>query len=85
MIYQLKFMYDDNKEVNVTMKEEELSKFYKCLSEKSMYFDKDCNLGFWTDLDKVRYVQAQRMAPKEDEKPVHEVDAIPESAEVQSS
>lgn len=58
MIYQLKFVYHDQKDLVINIAAEKLQAFFVALNGKQMYFDELNNMGFWTDLDKIRYVQA---------------------------
>jgi len=58
MIYSLKFVYHDNKDLVINIAAEKLQAFFSALNGKQMYFDELNNMGFWTDLEKIRYVQA---------------------------
>lgn len=60
MIYTLKFIYQDGKELNINIEKEDLKPFFESLSKKEMYFDENQMMGFWSDLDKVRWIQANR-------------------------
>lgn len=58
MIYSLKFVYHDNKDLVINIAADKLQAFFGALNGKQMYFDELNNMGFWTDLEKIRYVQA---------------------------
>lgn len=58
MIFSLKFVYQDNKDLTINIAAEKMAAFFSALNQKQMYFDETTNIGFWTDLDKIRYVQA---------------------------
>ena len=58
MICNLKFVYFDNKDVTLTIKEESLGNLFTSLNQKQMYFDEINKMGFWTDLDKIRYIHS---------------------------
>ncbi|NGX36883.1 MAG: hypothetical protein K1000chlam2_00028 [Chlamydiae bacterium] len=75
MLYSVKFTFLDTHEVEIKIDKESLTNFFTCLKEKNVYWnDEDGTVGFWLDLDKVRYVQcfAERRIesdsdPKEDQ------------------
>lgn len=58
MICNLKFVYFDNKDVTLTIKDENLDNLFTSLNQKQMYFDEINKMGFWTDLDKIRYIHS---------------------------
>lgn len=58
MIFSLKFVYQDNKDLTINIAAEKMAAFFSALNQKQMYFDETTNMGFWTDLDRIRYVQA---------------------------
>ena len=58
MICSLKFVYNDNKDVLMTIAADKLEGLFNALNAKQMYFDEGNKMGFWTDVDKLRYVQA---------------------------
>lgn len=61
MIYTLKLVYHDNKDLIINIASEKLQSFFVSLNGKQMYFDESNNMGFWTDLDKIRYVQCMQV------------------------
>lgn len=65
MIYQFKFIYLDDKDLSVNIAEENVPAFFASLNNKQMYFDELNKMGFWTDLDKIRYMQSFQIPPKE--------------------
>jgi hypothetical protein len=67
MIYSLKFVYHDNKDLVINIAAEKLQNFFTALNGKQMYFDDINQMGFWTDLDKIRYVQAFQVQGDKDE------------------
>lgn len=71
MIYSLKFVYHDNKDLVINIAADKLQAFFGALNSKQMYFDELNNMGFWTDLEKIRYVQAVQVT-----KPEGELDAF---------
>jgi len=67
MIYSIKFVYNDGKDLVINIIEANAAEFFNRLSTKTVYFDEQNNVGFWTDLDKVRYIE-MRKVPVEGEK-----------------
>lgn len=65
MNFQLKFYYDDGKDIAVNMEEKNLPAFFNSLNNHQMYFEEESNVGFWTDLDKIRYIEAFRLKQEE--------------------
>lgn len=57
MAIQIKFVYNDGKDLQVDVQEEKLKFFFDCLNTRGIYWNDEETLGFWTDLDKIRYVQ----------------------------
>jgi hypothetical protein len=66
MICSLKLIYNDNKDLVIKIAEENLPAFFGSLNAKQMYFDNFNKMGFWTDLDKIRYVQALKDSSEEE-------------------
>ncbi len=67
MNYTIKLVYMDGKELTIALSEDKLGDFYETLSKKGIYWMEKSDNGFWTDLDKVRYVQIFKIkeeAPK---------------------
>lgn len=69
MIYSLKFVYHDNKDLVINIAAEKLQNFFASLNSKQMYFDDINQMGFWTDLDKIRYVQAFQVEGAKNDQP----------------
>jgi len=58
MQYLVKFVYDDGKELDVSVNAEQLQPFFQSLDAKQVFWsDEDRKHGMWLDLGKVRYVQ----------------------------
>ena len=58
MQYIVKFVYDDGKDLDVSIEAARLQDFFSCLDNKQVFWaDKESKSGFWLDLKKVRFVQ----------------------------
>ena len=57
MIYSIKFIYNDGKDLFINIEEDKLGSFFNALNSKSLYYDESINAGFWADLEKIRYIQ----------------------------
>lgn len=55
----VKFVYNDGKDLNVNIPDEDFSKFFLNLNENKPYWDKDIKNGFWTNMSDVRFIQFQ--------------------------
>ena len=60
-VYQIKFFYNDSKEVNINMPLNKMTLFFEQMSKKEIFWSKSdsegVDLGFWTNLDTVRFIQ----------------------------
>ena len=53
----VKFVYNDGKDLNVTIPDEDLNKFFGNLNQGQPYWDKNIKNGFWTNMGDVRFIQ----------------------------
>ena len=65
--FRAKIIYTDEKELNVDMNEEELSKFSENVSNQKVYWNKTQSQGFWTDITKIRYINFIKVNEGNDE------------------
>ena len=85
MQYLVKFMYDDGKNVDVALDEEQLQDFFRCLDAKQVYWaDEERKFGMWLDLGKVRYVHLLKQEPA-DGKARNEGEDVPSDGELQDA
>jgi len=68
MICTLKFTYFDEKELVINIEEDKIEKFFECLNKHEIYHDEFHKTGFWTDVEKVRYIQSLIHEPKIEDK-----------------
>ena len=88
MIYSIKFVFTDGKDLIVNVMEAKVGEFFNALSTKTVFFDAENNVGFWTDMDKVRFVElrkipvegAQNAEPKTEDVPPAVPQEVAESA-----
>lgn len=57
MQFRMKLVYQDNKDLDISIDEASLPNFFESLNKHKIYWNHDSSHGFWTDLEKVRYVQ----------------------------
>jgi len=58
MQYLVKFIYNDNTDLDVNIEKDKLQEFFACLDRKQIYWaDKEESRGFWLDLKNIRYIQ----------------------------
>ena len=59
--YQVHFVFTDGKDLNINMAPQQLKEFFDLLNKKQIFWYGDDKqnpeMGFWTDLDKVRFIQ----------------------------
>ncbi len=71
--YQVKFTYKDDKELNINMVPAKLKSFFDCLDIKQIFWFGDeettPEVGFWTNLDDIRYIHIQAVKGEIDEEP----------------
>jgi hypothetical protein len=59
-MFKITFHYHDDKVCDFEVKFSKASEFFAELSKKNVYFDFESNVGFWTDLNSVRYITLKR-------------------------
>lgn len=62
--YQVHFVYKDGKDLNINMTPEQLHQFFTELNAKKIYWygnEKEPEMGFWTNIDEVRFIQLRAM------------------------
>lgn len=62
--YQVNFVYKDGKDLNINMAPEQLHEFFTELNAKKIFWygkEKEPELGFWTNIDEVRFIQLKAM------------------------
>lgn len=57
--YEVNLTYKDEKSLKVMIKQEEISKFFQNLTAGEVYRHPDTKIGFWTNLNDVRYITVQ--------------------------
>lgn len=58
---KINLVYVDSHRQDIELPNEETSNFFKCLSSGEVYFNKKTCKGFWTDLNKIRYILAEEV------------------------
>lgn len=82
MKYIVKFVYNDGKELDVGVEEENLQQYFSSLHANQVYwFEESRDLGMWLDLDKVRYVHL-RKEEEQHEQESHEREDKPSESEL---
>lgn len=57
--------YNDGKILEVNdLKDKDAKHFFECLSKHEFYWDNAKNRGFWTDIDQIRHVVAEKHSPQ---------------------
>ena len=67
--YQIHMVYKDGEKINVPIEEKEIQKFFDSLNAAQVYKDPVSNVGFWTNLQDIRYITIVEK-PKEENGPV---------------
>lgn len=65
-MFTVKFIYNDDKDLTVNIEEENLREFFECLDKKQFYLHQNYELGFWTNIDTVRYIEIKKVSTCED-------------------
>jgi hypothetical protein len=60
--YQVEFVFNDGKNLHVNVEGTHIEQFFKELSTKNIYWNDLKSLGFWTNLDNVRFVSIKALA-----------------------
>lgn len=53
---KVKIFYIDDKDIEVTISPKDSKKFFDSIGTNQFYFDERKGKGFWTDIEKVRYM-----------------------------
>lgn len=61
MIYAVKFIYNDGKDLLCNVAEENIGSFFQNLNQKQVFYDEKNNVGFWTDIATVRYIEMRKV------------------------
>ena len=69
-VYQVKFNFMDGKDLAVQMKKDDLANFFSHLNDKQVYWNEAFSKGFWTDLDRVRWIEFNELQTPKVEKVV---------------
>lgn len=62
--YQVHFVYKDGKDLNINMAPEQLNEFFTELNAKKIFWygkEEQPEMGFWTNIDEVRFIQLRAM------------------------
>ena len=78
MIYSIRFVYNDGKDLVVNVLEAKATEFFGALNTKTAFFDQENNHGFWTDLDKVRYVEFRKIPVEGEANAEQQPEKLPE-------
>ena len=65
MRYEIRMIFFDDKEVKITVPEDNLADFMSAIHEDKVYFSQTTEEGLWIPMEKVRYF---RMRPVEQQK-----------------
>lgn len=57
MNFTIKLVYQDGKDLDIAIDQSALPGFFEALNKHQICWSEDASNGFWTDLEKVRYVQ----------------------------
>jgi len=77
MIYITKITYKDNVTLNLTGDEEDCKSLFQALSAQKIFWSKEGNNGFWTNLSDIRYIHILKEEEKVEENTSPEVSASP--------
>lgn len=64
MIYAVKFVYNDGKDLLCNVAEENIGVFFAHINQKQVFYDEKNNVGFWTDISSVRYIELRKVDEK---------------------
>jgi len=67
--YRATLIFNDNQQLNVDMNEEDLEKFSDNISNYKIFWDKEQNHGFWTDIKNIRYISFNKQDKAKNELP----------------
>lgn len=58
MIYKVKFVYMDGKDLDLNIDDAELKNLFQSLNNREIYWSSEDKIqGFWLDIERVRYIQ----------------------------
>jgi hypothetical protein len=75
MIYAVKFVYNDGKDLLCNVAEENIGLFFANINQKQVFYDEKNNVGFWTDISTVRYIELRKIEDKGDQNAKPEAEA----------
>ena len=53
----VRFVYNDGKDLKVNIPTEQFQQLFASLNQKQVYWDSAVKQGFWTDLDRIRFME----------------------------
>jgi len=62
---KVKLTYMDGKDLEVNIAPEDAKKFFDAVGHHQFYFDDRKGRGFWTDVDKIRFMQVEELPDAE--------------------
>ena len=68
-MYNIQFILDDYRPLNVDIEEEDLNNFLSAIQQKKPYFDSVKGVGFWLPPENIKYATISKKLTQHQEEP----------------